>query len=238
MRVIYLKIKTNFSLQRHNFSSITQLSEAFAEYASDVLGKALQKKPLASLVVPGGNTPRDYLPVLAKCSLPWERIVVTLSDERWVDVTDEQSNENMVKKYLLDHLPRNTFFIGLKTDHDNPFAAIKELNQRLSKLPQPSSLTVLGVGEDGHIASLFPGMHFDLLSMQYCVPAAPPVAPSPRVSLSLPILGQSDHIALIVVGKAKQQLLNQLGEDIDSKLPIARLLQYAHSKVDIFTMKS
>lgn len=228
----------SFSLQRHNFSSMTQLSEAFAEYASDVLGKTLQKKSLASLVVPGGNTPREYLPVLAKCSLPWERIVITLSDERWVDVTDEQSNENLVKKYLLDYLPQNTFFIGLKTHHDNPFTAIKEINQRLSKLPQPSSLTVLGVGEDGHIASLFPGMHFDLPTTQYCVAVSPPIAPSLRVSLSLSILGQSDHIALVVVGKVKQQLLNQLlGEGIDSKLPIARLLQCAHSRIDIFTTK-
>ena len=228
----------SFSLQRHNFSSMTQLSEAFAEYASDVLGKTLQKKSLASLVVPGGNTPREYLPVLAKCSLPWERIVITLSDERWVDVTDEQSNENLVKKYLLDYLPQNTLFIGFKTHHDNPFTAIKEINQRLNKLPQPSSLTVLGVGEDGHIASLFPGMHFDLLATQYCVAVAPPIAPSLRVSLSLSILGQSDHIALVVVGKVKQQLLNQLlGEGIDSKLPIARLLQCAHSQIDIFTTR-
>ena len=142
-----------------------------------------------------------------------------------------------MKKHLLDYLPQNTFFIGLKTDHDNPFAAIKEINQRLGKLPQPSSLTVLGVGEDGHIASLFPGMHFDLLATQYCVAVAPPIAPSLRVSLSLPILGQSDHIALVVVGKAKQQLLNQLSESIDLKLPIARLLQCAHSKIDIFTTK-
>ncbi|GKS70049.1 6-phosphogluconolactonase [Nitrosomonas sp. PY1] len=226
-----------FSPQRHDFSSMKQLSEAFAEYASDVLEGALREKSLASLVVPGGNTPREYLPNLAKRSLSWERIVITLSDERWVDVTDEQSNENLVKKHFLNYLPQNTSFIGLKTDHDNPFTAVKTINQRLSKLPKPSSLTVLGMGKDGHIASLFPGMHFDLLATQHCVAVAPPIAPSLRVSLSLPLLGQSNHIALVVVGKAKQQLLNQLSEDIDSKLPIARLLQYARSQIDIFTTK-
>ena len=213
---------------------MAQLSEAFAEYASDILNKALEKKPFASLVVPGGSTPRHYLPALAKCPLPWERVTITLSDERWVDVNDEQSNENLVKKCLLENLPASAPFVSLKTHHNNPFTAIKEINQRLNKIPQPLNLTVLGLGEDGHVASLFPGMHFDLLSTQHCVAVAPPIAPSPRVSLSLPMLAKSKYIALVVVGETKQHLLNQLNKDSHPELPIQWLFQRTHSQIDIF----
>lgn len=216
---------------------MAQLSEAFAEYASNILNQTLEEKKFASLVVPGGGTPRRFLPVLAKCPLPWERITITLSDERWVDTNDEQSNEKMVRKYLLENLPANTNFISLKTHHNDPFTAVKEVNQRLDKLPQPLNLTIVGLGEDGHIASLFPGMHFDLLSTQHCVGVAPPIAPSPRISLSLPMLVKSEHIALVVVGEIKQHLLNQLSKDSHLELPIQWLLQRTHSQIDIFETK-
>ena len=66
-------------MQRHVFPNIEQLSQAFADFAETTLNQ----KQHATLVVPGGNTPRYYLPALAKCKLPWDRITVTLSDERW-----------------------------------------------------------------------------------------------------------------------------------------------------------
>lgn len=221
-------------MQRHVFPNIEQLSQAFADFAATTLQNTLAHKPQATLVVPGGNTPRYYLPALAKCALPWDRVTVTLSDERWVDVTDEQSNEHLVKQYLMSHLPSTTRFVGLKTRHDNPSDAIGEIHQRLDKLPLPLSLTVLGLGEDGHIASLFPGMNPDLLSRHHCIAVAPPIAPSLRVSLSLDILANSEHIALVVTGKNKRRLLDQLCENPDSKLPITWLLQYAHSPVTVF----
>lgn len=221
-------------MQRHVYPNIESLSQGFADYAAGVLQNTLARKPEATLVVPGGNTPRHYLPALAKCALPWDRITVTLSDERWVDVNDAQSNEHLVKQHLMNHLSGNTRFVGLKTRHDDPFDAIEEIHQRLDSLPLPSSLTVLGLGEDGHIASLFPGMNPDLLSAHHCVAIAPPIAPSLRVSLSLAILAESEQIALVVTGKNKHRLLDQLSENPDSKLPIVWLLQRTQAPVRVF----
>ena len=221
-------------MQRYAFPNIEQLSQAFADFAATTLQNTLAHKPQATLVVPGGNTPRYYLPALAKCKLPWDRIAVTLSDERWVDVNDEQSNEHLVKQHLMNHLPANTRFVGLKTHHDNPFDAIDEIHQRLDRLPLPLSLTVLGLGEDGHIASLFPGMSPDLLLTHHCVAVAPPIAPSSRASLSLNILANSENIALVVIGKAKRHLLDQLNEYPDPKLPIVWLLQRTHATITVF----
>lgn len=221
-------------MQRHVFQNIEELSQAFADFAATTLQNTLAHKPQATLVVPGGNTPRYYLPALAKCKLPWDRIIVTLSDERWVDVTDEQSNEHLVKQHLMNHLPANTRFVGLKTRHDTPFDAVDEIHQRLDRLPLPLSLTVLGLGEDGHIASLFPGMNPDLTDTRHCVAVAPPIAPSLRISLSLAMLAESEQIALVVTGESKRRLLDRLSEDPNSKFPIVWLLQRAQSPVTVF----
>lgn len=220
-------------MHRHAYPDIESLSQGFADFAATTLKNTLTRKPRATLVVPGGSTPRHYLPALAKCQLLWDRITITLSDERWVDVNDEQSNDHLVKKYLMAHLPPNTPFVGLKTQHENPFDAVDTIHQRLDQLP-PLSLTVLGLGEDGHIASLFPGMNPDLLFNHHCVAVAPPIAPSLRVSLSLKILAESEHIALVVTGKNKRLLLDRLSENPDLKLPIVWLLQRTQASVRVF----
>lgn len=221
-------------IRRHAYPDIGSLSQGFADFAATTLKNTLARKSHAALVVPGGNTPRHYLPALAKCQLPWDRITVTLSDERWVDVNNEQSNEHLVKKYLMAHLPENTPFVGLKTQHKNSFDAVEAIHQRLDQLPLPLSLTVLGLGEDGHIASLFPGMNPDLLSTHHCQAVAPPIAPSLRVSLSLSMLSESHNIALVVTGKNKRGLLDRLSEHPDPEIPLIWLLQLTQSPVTVF----
>jgi len=221
-------------LQRKVFPDIESLSQGFADFAATALQNTLSRKPQAAIVVPGGSTPRHYLPALAKCKLPWDRITVTLSDERWVDVNDDQSNEKLIKQHLLSHLPANTPFIGLKTAHDNPFDAIETLHQRLDSLPLPVGLTVLGLGEDGHIASLFPGMNPDVLSTHHCIAVAPPIAPSLRMSLSLEMLASSEQIALVVTGEKKRRLLDRISEKPDVELPIVWLMQHTRLQVAVF----
>ncbi len=223
------------SIQRNVYTSIDQLAKGFADYAASTLQDTVAKNQTASLVVPGGNTPRHYLPVLANCALPWDKITITLSDERWVDVNTHESNENLVKKHLLTHLPENTRFVGLKTQHTLPFDAVDEIHQRLDNMPQPISLTVLGLGEDGHIGSIFPGMNpVDQDTTQHCVAVDQPVALSPRISLSLNTLAQSQHIALVVVGKTKRQLLDRLSELPDPQIPLVWLLQRCQSPITVF----
>lgn len=221
-------------MQRNVYSNLDSLGQGFADFTATVLQNMLTRTPRATLVVPGGKTPRHYLPALAQCQLPWDRITVTLSDERWVDVTDEQSNERLVKQHLMNRLPGNTRFVGLKTRHDNPSDAVEAIHQRLDRLPLPLSLTVLGLGEDGHIASLFPGMNLDLLSTYHCVAVAPPIAPSLRISLSLEMIAKSKNIVLVVTGKNKRRLLDQLNNQNDPRIPICRLLQWTQSPVTVF----
>ncbi|SFK60535.1 6-phosphogluconolactonase [Nitrosomonas aestuarii] len=229
-------------MERNYCTDIEELAYSFADYAAAVLSNALKSQKAVSLVVPGGNTPRFYLPALAAKSLPWNRITVTLSDERWVDTKSEGSNEYLVRKYLLAHLPEHVEdqaqFIGLKTRHDTPAEAIPEIQQRLKQIPQPFTLTVLGLGEDGHIASLFPGLKlhekYEERNEQLSFAVYPPLAPSSRVSLSLEALASSGHVILVVTGKNKRHLLDNLTEHPDPKIPLVWLLQHTQAPVVVF----
>jgi len=226
--------------QRYFFPNIEALSGSFANYAENLLTAALERQQSASLVVPGGNTPRHYLPALARKPLLWNRITITLSDERWVESTSDDSNERLVKTYLLDHLTENTQFIGLKTGHDAPDAALDEIDQRLKAVPQPFTLTVLGLGEDGHIASLFPGLEMHKTSQpaieHQCIAVHPPIAPSLRISLSLEAVANSQQIALVVTGKTKRQLLDSIEKQTDPAIPLVWLLQNISKPVTVFEM--
>jgi len=225
-------------IQRIAFANSTELAHGFAEYAGDILSRAIKQQQTASLVVPGGRTPYAYLPVLAKQSLPWSRVTITLSDERWVDTGSENSNERLVRENLLDLLPEKANFLGLKTQHDAPEPAIPEISQRLLTIPQPFTLTVLGLGEDGHIASLFPCLRLherpDNATEAPCLAVRPVPTEPPRISLSLMALAQSERIALVATGANKRRLLNQLSEQADPALPVLWLLQQSLSTVIVF----
>ena len=221
-------------MQRHSFPDIASLSQSLAHYIETALLHTLNRQQHAILAVPGGNTPRHYLPALAKCALPWDRITVTLTDERWVDTDDEQSNERLVKHYLMQHLPQTAHFAGLKTTHTDPFTAVESVHHRLTALPLPLSLALLGLGEDGHIASLFPGMNPEMPTTHHCVAVTPPIAPSPRISLSLTLLAQSEQIVLVVTDQNKRRLLDHIQTEPDATLPIVWLLQRIQRPIAVF----
>ncbi|MCW5618258.1 MAG: 6-phosphogluconolactonase [Nitrosomonas sp.] len=224
-------------MQRIAFANSTELAHGFAEYAAGILSCTLNKQQAASLAIPGGNTPR-FIFRYCGATITLNRITITLSDERWVSTDSEDSNERLVRENLLDHLPEETHFVGLKTWHDTPEQAIPEISRRLAKIPQPFTLTVLGIGEDGHIASLFPYLKLherphDTADMQ-CLAVNPSAILPQRVSLSLEILARSEHIALVATGYSKRRLLDQLSEYADPELPIVWLLQRTLSPVTVF----
>ena len=227
-------MSTNHLIERHVFNDLSSLSEALAKSAAITLRNAITQHGQASLVVPGGRTPTVYLPRLAQMNLPWQHVFVTLSDERWVESTSEQSNERLVREHFLQHMQQQPRFIPLKTKHAHPDQAVADLNTHLSRLPLPFSLIILGMGEDGHIASLFPGMTLDMNSANLCQPATPPAAPSLRISLSLRALINSSRIILVITGKEKRQLVDQLIASPDPAIPFVQLMQ--SRSVELFEM--
>lgn len=223
------------------FPSGQALAEALAAAVAADLAQALAARGHASLAVSGGSTPKRFLQALSRRQLDWSRVAITLVDERWVPESDPRSNAALVRRQLLQGPAGSARFLPLHRPLDTPEAALPELEQALEDLPLPLDVAVLGMGEDGHTASFFPGG--DLLD-QALDPGAPgavlpmraPGAGEPRVTLTLPVLLRARRLYLHIEGAAKRRILEQaLSPGAEAGvLPIARVLAFRTGPMDAY----
>jgi len=222
------------------FSDRDSLTRQLASQIAERLSADLREFGTASLAVSGGRTPVDLLQRLSHAELDWSRIWVTLVDERWVDVNDEASNERLVRDNLLIHQAAQARFIGLKTEHDQPGAAVASLAVTLSALPDRFSVVVLGMGEDGHTASFFPGAAtladcLDLSNPMPCCATLPLTAPHARMTLTLKRILASRWLVLHLTGAAKLGVLAQAWQDEPIELmPVRSVLKQDQSPLAIY----
>jgi 6-phosphogluconolactonase len=201
------------------------------------LKQAIDKKGHASIAVSGGQTPIPLFRLLSQQNLDWHNVFITLVDDRWVDDTDDASNEKLVLTYLLQNKAKWANFVGLKNGCDNPFDGAEITDKILNKVPMPFDVLILGMGEDGHTASLFPGATnlpagLDMKSGRKVVGMVPLTASLDRITLTLPTILDSQNIYLHLVGESKMQVLEQAekGDDI-IQMPIRAILQ--QNKVNV-----
>ncbi len=185
-----------------------------------------------SLVLPGGSTPRAFLARLAQEDLDWERVWITLTDERWVSPHDPRSNERQVRELLFGggSSPR---FVGLVRDVASPEEAVADYSADLQAFPRPFDVVVLGMGEDGHVASLFPGDIGPLpgsASEVDCV-VKRPLALEPRLSLTLSALLDTQRIVLMLHGEKKWSVY-QGARSGDLALPVSEIVQRGGARLE------
>src|SRR3990167_6494410 len=138
-----------------SFMSSEELNQAIVRRLTQCLTEAVHQRGYAYLVVSGGKTPEPLFHLLAQSDIPWPKVVCTLADERWISPTMPDSNEWMVKACLLQHHAAKAQFISLYSEHECLEQAVAQTNERIRILPQ-FDVVMLGMGEDGHTASLFP----------------------------------------------------------------------------------
>jgi len=214
------------------------LTAALAQHVARRLKADLAQQDQAGLVVSGGKSPVPFFQALSGQPLDWNRVTVTLADERWVPPDHADSNEALVRTHLLKGRAAAARLVSLWTGDATPEAAIPAVSAALESLPSPLSEVILGMGEDGHIASLFPGATELTEGLQTKAPVLavhPPVAPHARLSLSLHALLQSRDIVLMISGADKRAILERaLGEGPVEELPVRAILRQTAVPVSVF----
>ncbi len=220
------------------FDSPAALEQSLINSISEKLIAAVNSKGSASIAVSGGNTPRPLFAALSQEPLPWDKITVTLADERWVATTEDDSNEKLVRNVLLQNLASQAAFLPFKNDASTAAAGQPALAKELTALG-PVDVLILGMGGDGHTASLFPccdelGEVMKTDNPQPCHATTPKTAPYERMTMTLSWLLKSAHIMLHITGQSKFSVLTDALENPTTAPPIGQLIQQAQQPVSVF----
>jgi 6-phosphogluconolactonase len=189
-----------------------------ARFIADAAHAAIAAGGVFRLALSGGNTPRPVHEALAgKGDLPWEKIQITFGDERCVPPDDAASNYRMARESLLGRITipaGNVFRIRGEID---PEAAAREYEGQLSAFAARfgearyrHDILILGLGEDGHTASLFPGSPALAEVARNVIPATGPKPPPQRITMTLPLINASRHVLFLVNDASKQPVIDEI----------------------------
>jgi len=215
--------------------------EAASAAVTDLIVAAVERRLAAadeaSIVISGGSTPQRTFELLAGRDVDWGRLHVTLSDERWVAPDHADSNEAMIRGQLLTGAASAVTFHPLYAEDTSPEARAEALGEGLRQMPFPFACSLLGMGEDGHFASLFPDADnleagLDVDSTTLAIPVTTAASPHPRISLTLAALSRSDSIVLLIFGEKKLAVLEQALAD-PGAYPVGELLRQKRAPVKV-----
>jgi 6-phosphogluconolactonase len=222
-----------------HYPDLPTLARELAAQIAATLDAAIAARGLASLVVSGGKTPIKLFQILRTQPLDWSRVCIALGDERWVDPSDPASNEKMVREQLLVDRARDARFLGLKNGAPSPDLGAVSAWETFARVPRPFDTVLLGMGDDGHTASLFP--HSPNLKSALnpaaaagCVGMQSPTAPQARLSLNLSALLDSRRIGILIAGADKwRTYLQAKAPGPEEEMPIRTVLRQQRVPVDV-----
>lgn len=221
------------------YADIETASRELAARIAASLGAAIGARGLASLVVSGGRSPVKLFEILRAQPLDWGRVCVALADERWVSPEDAESNEHLVREVLLKDQAAAARFLGLKNGAPTPDLGAVSAWETFARVPRPFDAVVLGMGDDGHTASLFPGSPnlpraLNRAAAAGCVGMWAPAAPHPRLSLNLTALLDSRRIAVLITGESKWRTYTAAcAAGPVEDMPIRAVLRQSGTPVDV-----
>ncbi len=227
-------------IPRRDFADDEDLAPAFAEWTADKLRAAIAERGAATLVVSGGKTPARYFEAPSGMPLDWTRVAITLADERRVANDSPRSNARLVREALLRNHAMVASFTPLADVRLSESQELVAASARVANLPLPADLVVLGMGDNGHTASWFPGAPglaeaMDPGARLLVVPIEAPDAPEPRLTLTGRVILRARAIALLIEGQDKLNTLAEAFEDGPAEaMPIRAVLRGASDRLTIF----
>jgi len=222
-----------------DYDDAGEMADAVAGDVGFIIDSALDARSAALVALPGGKTPLAALAKLAARPIKWKEVTIIPTDDRLVAVDDERSNARMLARSFM---PRGARVVPIASALDDYRQAGNAADARLQDLPWPPDLVWLGMGSDGHTASIFAGPDFqDALDAPRARRAVgvmpdpmPDDAPMARVTLTRAAILSARTILITIQGADKRELLEgAIADGQSSKLPIGRVLAEAEQAIDI-----
>lgn len=220
-------------MQELKFSNSAVLAKQLAADLASRMQRVITKEGRVAIAVSGGSTPVNFLQALALQEIDWNKVTITLVDERWCDETDSASNARLVKQNLLQGRAAKAWFIPLKNNAKSAVDGFMECENRLQEEIKILHFAVLGMGTDGHCASWFPNSTAltSLLSdtqQSRCLPVTDAPQFAQRMSLTWAFLANCKHLFLHFEGEEKNNtyVLAKAAEGIQhiEAMPVRKLL--------------
>ncbi|WP_072681778.1 6-phosphogluconolactonase [Arcobacter sp. LA11] len=220
-----------------DYKNSKSLVENFVKEVSTILKETLLKKENATLLVSGGNTPKLFFQELSKVKLDWNRVKIGLVDERWLLESNENSNAYLVKKYLIQKEASKASFIPLFLENKDCFSSDDLCSKLYKKEFLQTDILILGMGNDGHTASLFSKSKeikdaLNLNIKKFCISTNPITAPYDRMTLTLKSILESKNLFLHFQGKEKLEIYKKALKS-ENIYPISKILFNA-SKLKVY----
>lgn len=234
------------SYELFKLSTEEALVDALASNMAKALEGAIDARGYASLAVSGGTSPKPVFQKLSNAAINWAKVVITLVDDRWVSPQHNDSNEKLVRENLLVGEASSAQWLPLYNASESPYAGLQSCNELINSHPvlsKPLDVVLLGMGEDGHTASLFPcsAEVEQAVSTEYtapCLAVTPTTAPHARISLSLNKIVSANQLFLLLKGESKMQVFENAVATLEAvswkEMPIRAVIAEAGAKLSVF----
>ncbi|NUS70189.1 MAG: 6-phosphogluconolactonase [Ensifer adhaerens] len=224
----------------HTFENGAALAEGLADAVSSALSAGIAARGSASIAVSGGSTPKAFFQALSKKDIAWEKVTVTLVDERFVPPESDRSNHGLVAANLLQDKAAAATFLPLYQAAPTAEAAADLASLETAKIAAPFDVAILGMGTDGHTASFFPGgsqlaRAIDPATPRGVITMEAEGAGETRLTFTFASLQDARLLVLHIEGEGKKTVLAKAEEAGDEKdMPIRAILRRAASPVQIY----
>lgn len=214
-------------------------AEAVARHVAGALAAAIAQRGQALLLLSGGRSPIAFFEQLSGHELDWEKVHVGLVDERCVGFDSPDRNDALICRHLLQGKAAAARFVPLIGDGLDAAAELEPARLRVAKLPWPADVVVLGMGEDGHTASWFPGAAgtaaaMDARTADQVAIVTPTTAPHVRLTLTLPPVLQARQILLPMQGATKRAVVERAATATASEFPVAAVLLQQQAPLHLY----